>query len=62
MNVPENYRWQFQDLIQREYNGTLYQIEQIIAHHGKGTCEEDEARNYSNFLYDILINIKWRFK
>lgn len=54
MNVPEFYKWQFQDLIQREYNETLKQIEQIIAHHGKGTYEEEQAKNYIDFLKNIL--------
>ena len=58
MIVPENYKWQFQDVIQREYDGTLQQIEQIITHHGEGTCEEEEARSYADFLYDILRNIE----
>lgn len=58
MIVPENYKWQFQDVIQREYDGTLQQIEQIVAHHGKGTYEEEEARSYADFLYDILRNIE----
>ena len=57
MNVPENYKWQFQDLIQREYNETLKQIEQIIAHHGKGTYEQEEAVKYANFLGDILRSV-----
>ena len=58
MKVPEIYKWQFQDLIQREYNETLEQIEQIVAHHGKGTYEQEEAVNYVNFLGDILRNIE----
>lgn len=58
MIVPENYKCQFQDLIQREYDGTLSQIEQIIAHHGKGTEEEEEAKSYADFLYDVLRNIE----
>ena len=57
MNIPENYKWQFQDLIQREYNETLKQIEQIIAHHGKGTYDQEEAVKYVNFLGDILRSI-----
>lgn len=44
MIVPETYKWCFKDLIQREYDGTLQQIEQIVAHHGKGTEEEEEAK------------------
>ena len=58
MIVPEFYKRDFQDLIQREYDGILYQIEQIIAHHGEGTCEENEAKSYADFLYDILRNIE----
>lgn len=58
MIVPERYKWCFQDLIQREYDGTLKQIEQIIAHHGEGTDDENEARSYADFLYDILRNIE----
>lgn len=58
MNVLENYKWQFQDLIQREYDGILNQIEQIIAHHGEGTDDENKARSYADFLYDILRNIE----
>ena len=58
MIVPETYKRDFQDLIQREYDGTLYQIEQIIAHHGEGTYEENEAKSYADFLYDILRNIE----
>ena len=56
--VPEKYKSCFQDLIQREYDGALNQIEQIIAHHGKGTEDENEARSYADFLYDILRNIE----
>ena len=58
MIVPENYKWQFQSLIQTEYNTTLKQIEQIIAHHGQGTYEQEEAIRYVNFLGDILRNIE----
>ena len=58
MIVPENYKWCFQDLIQREYDGVLEQIEQIIAHHGKDTEDEIEAKTYADFLYDILRNIE----
>lgn len=58
MIVPERYKWCFQDLIQREYDGILKQIEQIIVYHGKGTDDENEARSYANFLYDILRNIE----
>lgn len=58
MIVPKRYKWCFQDLIQREYDGTVKQIEQIIAHHGKDTEDENEARNYADFLYGILRNIE----
>ena len=58
MIVPERYKWCFQDLIQREYDSILEQIEQIIAHHGEGTTDEEEARSYADFLYDILRNIE----
>lgn len=58
MIVPENHKWQFQNLIQREYDETLKQIEQIIAHHGNGTYEEENAIEYTNFLVDILENIE----
>ncbi len=58
MIVPERYKLCFKDLIQREYDSTLEQIEQIIAHHGNGTYDEEEARAYADFLYDILRNIE----
>lgn len=57
MIVPENFKWQFQDLLQREYDSTLKQIEQIIAYHGKGTYEENEAKSYADFLDNILRSI-----
>ena len=58
MNVPELHKWQFQSLIQREYNETLKQIKEIIAHHGQGTYEQEEAIKYANFLGDILRDIE----
>lgn len=58
MIVPEPYKQDFVDLIQRERDGVLRQIEQIIAHHGEGTYEEERANAYSDFLYDILRNIE----
>lgn len=55
--MPEIYKLQFQWLIQNEIKETENQIEQIVAHHGKGTYEEDEARKYVVFLQNILSNI-----
>ena len=58
MKVPEFYQWQFQNLIQREYDEVLKQVEQIIAHHGHGTSEQEEAIEYANFLSDILRSVE----
>ena len=54
MKVPELYELEFRWMIENAIKETEKQIEQIIAYHSKGTYEEKQAREYINFLENIL--------
>jgi len=54
MIIPEMYELDFKWLIENAIKETEKQIEQIIAHHDKGTYEEEQARKYVFFLKNIL--------
>lgn len=54
MKIPELHELEFKWMIENAIKETENQIEQIIAHNGKGTFEEEQARNYVSFLENIL--------
>lgn len=57
MEIPELYELEFKWMIENAVKETEKQIKQIIAHHGKGTFEEKQAKSYITFLLNILKEI-----
>lgn len=54
MNIPKTYELEFKWMIENAIRETEKQIEQIIAHHEKGTYEEEQAKKYADFLKNLL--------